>query len=427
MAETVAIIGLGYVGLPLACICAKKGFNVRGLDLDCEKVALINQGKSPIKDAYVEKWLKALKGKINAFSDAKQALENAGVAIVCVPTPAINDKPDLSFVESACNSLAPFVSKGMLVVIESTVYPGTVEEIARPILENGSGLAAGKDFFLGHCPERIDPGNKKFPIESIPRVLACLSPKGSEKARKFYQGIIDAKVTVLGSVKAAEAVKVVENTFRDINIAYVNELAMSFDKMDIDLGEVIRGASTKPFGFMPFYPGPGVGGHCIAQDPYYLIARSESKGFEPKFLKLARRINESMPSYAVSLIEQELAKKGIALGKAKIALLGLSYKPDIDDSRESPALKILALLKEKGADAKAFDPFVKKKSTAVSLGEAIRGADCVVLATHHKTFIETLSPAVLKKAGVKIVVDSRNVLDREGILKQGIAYKGIGR
>ncbi|MFA4855162.1 MAG: nucleotide sugar dehydrogenase [archaeon] len=425
--KAVAIIGLGYVGLPLACICAGKGYKVMGFDLDAEKVALINAGKSPIKDAFVEKRLGALKGKIRASTVAKEALEKADVAIICVPTPAINDKPDLSFVKSACESLAPFVSKKELVILESTVYPGTVEEIVKPILEKGSGLEAEKDFFLGHCPERIDPGNKKFTIENIPRVIACLSVPGTEKAKKFYESIIDAKVTVLGSVKAAEAVKVVENTFRDINIAYVNELAKSFDSMGIDFSEVIKGASTKPFGFMPFYPGPGVGGHCIAQDPYYLIARSESFGFEPKFLKLARQINESMPSYTVSLVESMLGKSGIQARGAKIALLGLSYKPDIDDSRESPALKILALLKERGADVRAFDPFVKKKSNAASLEEAIKGCDCVVLATHHGQFIEKLSPPMLKKLGVKIVVDARNVLDKEGILKQGIAYKGIGR
>ena len=425
--KAVAIIGLGYVGLPLACICAGKGYEVRGFDLDAEKVALVNAGKSPIKDAFVEKRLGALKGKIRASAIAKEALEKADVAIVCVPTPAINDKPDLSFVKSACEALAPFVSKKELVILESTVYPGTVEEIVKPILEKGSGLEAEKDFFLGHCPERIDPGNKKFTIENIPRVLACLSAHGTEKAKKFYESIIDAKVTVLGSVKAAEAVKVVENTFRDINIAYVNELAKSFDSMGIDFSEVIKGASTKPFGFMPFYPGPGVGGHCIAQDPYYLIARSESFGFEPKFLKLARQINESMPSYTVSLVESMLGKSGIQVRGSKIALLGLFYKPDIDDSRESPALKILALLKERGADIRAFDPFVKKKSNIASLEEAIKGCDCVVLATHHRQFVERLSSQMLKKSNVHIVVDARNVLDKEGILKQGIAYKGIGR
>ena len=425
--EKIAIIGLGYVGLPLACLCAKKGYDVGGFDLNEEKVRLINAGNSPIKDQYVEENLKAAAGRLKASSNAGEALKGATIAIICVPTPAVGDKPDLSFVESACRMLAPFVSKGELVIMESTVYPGTTEEIALPILEKGSGLSAQKDFFLGHCPERIDPGNKKFTIEKIPRVLACLSPKGNEKAKRFYSTIIDAEITVLGSVKAAEAVKVVENTFRDVNIAFVNELAESFDKMGIDLSEVIKGASTKPFGFMPFYPGPGVGGHCISQDPYYLIARSESAGFEPKFLKLARHINEAMPSYVVSLVEAMLAKMNIMPGNAMVAVLGLAYKPEVDDPRESPALKIVSLLKQKGIKVKTFDPFIKKESNANSAAEAIAGADCVVLATHHKALIEFLSPARLEKSGVKAIVDARNALDRDGIRGKGILFKGIGR
>lgn len=427
MAETVAIIGLGYVGLPLACVCARNGYTVRGFDLNEEKVRLINAGKSPIKDAFVEKNLKLSKGRIRASTDAGEALKGAGIAIICVPTPAIGDRPDLGFVESACKSLAPFVKKGELVIMESTVYPGTTEEIVQPILEKGSGLKAGKDFFLGHCPERIDPGNKKFTIEKIPRVLACLSPKGSEKAKRFYGSIIQAEIIVLSSVKAAESVKVVENTFRDINIAYVNELAKSFDKMGIDLSEVIKGASTKPFGFMPFYPGPGVGGHCIAQDPYYLIARSERAGFEPKFLKLARIINEEMPAFVVSLVEGMLVKQNIMQGNATVAVLGLAYKPEIDDPRESPALKIVSLLKQKGIKVKTFDPFIKKQSNASSVEEALKECDCAVLATHHKSLVEKLSPVFLKKAGVKAIVDARNVLDREGIIAKGILFKGIGK
>ncbi len=425
--ETVCVVGLGYVGLPLACLCADKGFKVKGLELSGQKVALINRGKSPIMDKALESDLKRLKGKISAETSPKKALPGSGIIIVCVPTPAVDQKPDLSFVKAACEAIAPYVSAGKRVIIESTVYPGTVEEIVKPILEKGSSLRAGRDFFLGHCPERIDPGNRHFTIGKIPRVLACLSLQGTKKAIGFYQAIIDAEITVLSNVKSAEAVKVVENTFRDVNIAFVNELAKSFDKMGIDLLEVIKGAGTKPFGFMPFYPGPGVGGHCIAQDPYYLIERAEEAGFRHSFLRLAREINESMPAYTVKLVEVALSEVGVDLKKASVAVLGLAYKPNIDDLRESPSLKIVELLNDKVGTLAVFDPFVPEKSTVSSVEEAISKSDCVLLATNHSQFLNRLSADRLKRAGVKSVVDSRNSLDKEGLEKRGIVYKGIGR
>ncbi len=424
--NTICIIGLGYVGLPLACLCAEKGFEVMGLELDKNIVEKTNQGISHLKDEALEKKLRELKGKIIA-SDNPACLKDANIVIVCVPTPAIGSKPDLKPLESASKTVAKFLQKGQLVIIESTIYPGTVEEVVKPILENTSGLKVGKDFFLGHCPERIDPGSKKFTIEKIPRVVSCLSNEGTAKAKKFYDSLIDAEITVLESVKSAEAVKVVENTFRDINIAFVNELAKSFDKMGIDLAEVIKGASTKPFGYMPFYPGPGVGGHCIAQDPYYLIDRAQKAGFEHQFLRLARQINESMPEYTAMLVLDSLKKVGVDSKNAKVAVLGLAYKPGVDDLRQSPAVKIISLLKGKVGKLVSFDPFVLKKSTAESFEEAIEKADCVLLATHHNSFLKKLSPENIKKAGVKLVVDSRNVLDKEGIEEKGILYKGIGR
>ena len=425
--KKVAVIGLGYVGLPLACLCAKKGYNVVGLELDKTKVDVINSGNSPIHDNYLEENLAKVAGKVKATTSPKEALEKAAIAIVCVPTPAIKDKPDLSFVKTACETLAQFVSKDELVIIESTVYPGTVEEIVKPILEKGSGLKAGHDFFLGHCPERIDPGNKKFTIEKIPRVLACLSNEGNKKAKQFYSSIIDAEIIQLNSVNSAEAVKVVENTFRDVNIAFVNELAKSFDKMGIDLLEVIKGASTKPFGYMPFYPGPGVGGHCIAQDPYYLIASAKQAGASPRFLLLAREINESMPQHVLSLVENALKEIAVPASKAKVAVLGLAYKPGIGDLRESPALKIVSLLQQKGISVETFDPFAKKQSSAASLDEAVKNADVLVLATHHKEITSKLNASYLKKSKVKAVVDARNALDKKEISSKGIYYKGIGR
>ncbi len=426
MAKTVCIIGLGYVGLPLACLCAEKGLKVLGLDLNQGIVEKTNQGISHIKDPVLEEKLSRLKGKI-AASTKPGAIREADTVIVCVPTPARGTKPDLGPLKKAVETISKFLKEGQLVVIESTVYPGITEDVVRPILENGSGLKAGREFFLGHCPERIDPGNEKFTIERIPRVLACLSKEGTKKAKQFYSSIIEAEIIQLSSVKSAEAVKVVENTFRDINIAFVNELAQSFDKMGIDLAEVVKGASTKPFGYMPFYPGPGVGGHCIAQDPYYLIARAESAGFEHRFLRLAREINNSMPAYVAGLAEKALQDIGIGPEKTVVSVLGLAYKPGIDDTRKSPSLEIIRLLKAKGFKVRAFDPFLPKQSDVASLDEAVKGCDCLVLATHHRAFLERLSPEFLKAAGVRVVIDSRNVLDKEGIRAKGIAYKGVGR
>jgi len=425
-AKSVCIVGLGYVGLPLACLCAEKGYRVKGLDLNTEIVEKTNQGISHIKDRLLEEKLPKLKGKIDAVTGPK-AISQVETIIVCVPTPAKDTEPDLEPLKKAVKSISGFLREGQLLLIESTVYPGTIEEVVKPILEEGSGLKAGRDFFLGHCPERIDPGNENFTIERIPRVLACLSKEGTEKAKGFYNSIIDAEIVSLSSVKAAEAVKVVENTFRDINIAFVNELAQSFDKMAIDLAEVIKGASTKPFGYMPFYPGPGVGGHCIAQDPYYLIARAKTAGFEHRFLRLAREINKAMPAYVAGLVEHTIENLGIEPEKATVSVLGLAYKPDVDDLRESPSIKIVELLEKKGFKVNAFDPFVPEKSSQVSLEEALEGADCIVLGTHHSKFKQKLSPAFLKENGVKAVVDARNFLDKQGIEAKGIIYKGIGR
>ncbi|MDD5148615.1 MAG: nucleotide sugar dehydrogenase [Candidatus ainarchaeum sp.] len=338
------------------------------------------------------------------------------------------NKPDLSALKSALVSVEACIkncAKNPLVILESTVYPGTTEEVALPILEK-HGLKAGKDFELGHCPERVDPGNKKFGIHNIPRVACCTTKEGCLRAKEFYSRIVDAEITILDSIIAVEAVKVFENTFRDINIAYVNDLAKGFDKMGIDIKEVIRGASTKPFGFMPFFPGPGVGGHCIPKDPCYLIASSKKAGFTPKFLELARKINRSMPAYVVEIIRDEFRKKKFSFAKQKICILGLSFKPEIDDVRDSPAWEIISLLKKKKAGLKIFDPFVPAESTAKSLEEAVSGCSCIVLCTHHKQFIEKLAPEFLKSRNIAVIIDTRNCLDKKGIIERGILYRGIG-
>jgi len=399
----VTIVGLGYVGLPLACLCASKDHAVSGLDIDQEKVEKINAGE------------RSLKGK--ATTDPT-VLDSSDVVIVCVPTPIDDDnKPNLEPLKSAVETISEHLKDDQLVIIESTIYPGTTEEVLKPILEK-----AGKEFYLAHCPERIDPGNKDWTVENLPRVVGAVTSEGKRKAAEFYRTILTADVLELSSVKAAEAVKVMENTFRDVNIAFINEMAKSFDKVGIDITEVIRGASTKPFAFMPHYPGCGVGGHCIPVDPYYLIEKAKNLGFDHEFLKLARKINKSMPLYTVELLEKELG----GLQGTNVGILGVSYKKDVDDTRESPSKVMIKALGEKGANVFVYDPHAKKESNVGSLDELLEKSSAVVLATNHTEFKE-MDTNKLKESGIEVVIDGRNCLDKEKILGLGIKYKGIGR
>ncbi|RLF43349.1 MAG: UDP-N-acetyl-D-glucosamine dehydrogenase [Thermoplasmata archaeon] len=404
----VTIVGLGYVGYPLYKLIIKKGFNVIGLDIDKKKIDELK------------------KEGLNVTTDPNEALKDADCIIVCVPTPIDeNHKPDLTFLKSATQTISKYLKKETLVVIESTIAPGTTEEIIIPILER-SGLKAGKDFYVSHCPERIDPGNKKWTISNIPRVIGGINKKSTEVTYELYKSIIDAKIVELGSIKSAEATKMVENAFRDINIAFVNELAKSFDRMGIDILEVIKAASTKPFGFMPHYPGCGVGGHCIPVDPYYLIHKGEKLGYDFGFLKLARTINDSMPEYTVQKVITGLNEIGKCVKNTNIAILGVAYKGGIDDIRESPALVIIKKLEQLGANLVIFDPYVPEKSTAENLDQALEKCECIVIATDHPEF-KQIKPELLKEKGVKVVVDGRNILDKEKIKSLGIVYKGIGR
>jgi len=418
----VAIIGLGYVGLPLACLCAEKGHSVTGADIDEKRISLIQKGVSPINDEELKRKLSALKGKITATTDVQEAVKKSEMVIVCVPTPV--DKkhlPDLKPLKDACSTISEGLQEGTLVVIESTIFPGTIEEIVEPILKK-----ANVRFLLAHCPERIDPGNKKFTIRDLPRVVAGIDKESTKRAAEFYRSIIGKEVLELSSVKAAEATKIMENTFRDVNIAFVNEMAKSFDKAGIDILEVIKGASTKPFAFMPHYPGAGVGGHCIPVDPYYLIEKAKQIGFNHKFLSLAREINNSMPEYAVELLEEALKRSGKSIEKAKVGVLGLAYKANVDDARESPAFEILHILREKNAAVFVFDPYLKEKSNVKDLDELLGKADYIILVTDHREFRE-IRPETLKQKGIQIVIDGRNCLDKDRIKAAGIAYHGIGR
>jgi len=403
----VCVIGLGYVGFPLLKLLLKKKFPAIGLDVEKEVVK------------------KALDKKIPATLDAKEALDDSDCAIICVPTPIEDDRrPNLKYVKSSTKTISKYLKKNCLIILESTVAPGTTEEILLPILEK-SGLKKG-EFYLAHCPERIDPGNKKWDVQNIPRVIGGIDEKSCDIVYNFYDNILDADILKLSNPKAAEAVKIVENAFRDINIAYVNELAKSFDEFGIDISEVIKGASTKPFAFMPHYPGCGVGGHCIAVDPYYLISKAEKTGFNYQFLKLAREINNSMPEYCVKKITKGLNKAGKTIKGSKITILGLSYKPNVNDTRESPAFKIIEELKKWDADLTIFDPYCPKLSNVNTLKDALKKKDCIVLVTEHKEF-RKITPKLIKENRIKVVIDGRNIFDKKKIEKLGIIYEGIGR
>ncbi len=423
--KTVTIVGLGYVGLPLACLCAVKGLKIYGLDVDKNKIDLVNKSQSPIKDEYVESRLKRV--KILATTNADECIPNSEIVIVCVPTPVDkNNSPDLTALMNAVSTISKHIKLGTLLVIESTIYPGTVEEIVVPILQKQKFNIQKNDIFVAHCPERIDPGNKKWTIEMLPRVIGGVTKEATKKAAEFYRSVINSDVIELSSVKAAEATKIMENTFRDINIAFVNEMAQSFDKAGIDIIEVIKGASTKPFAFMPHYPGAGVGGHCIAQDPYYMIERGKQLGFDHEFLKLARKINNNMPHYTVELLENELKELKKSIKGAKVGVLGLTYKANVDDTRESPAFDVINLLKTKGADVFVYDPYVSSGSNVKDLDELLNKSDYIILVTDHNEF-KAMDLEKLKRQKILAVIDGRNCLEKEKIKSMGILYHGIGR
>ncbi len=423
--QNLVVVGIGYVGLPLALLAQEKGYNVTGLDTNTTKVEKINQGQSPLQDKAIITGLK--KYPITATTDPT-CVTSAAVIVIAVPTPVTStNMPDLRPLISALESIKPYLQGKQLVIVESTINPGVMDEIVLPILTERVALG---QLHVAHCPERVNPGDPKWTVRNIPRVIGGYSPEGVKLAKAFYANILEAPVMEMGSVTEAEAVKIMENTFRDINIAYVNEMAKSFARLGIDITNVIKGAATKPFAFMPHYPGNGVGGHCISVDPYYLIERARQVGYEHKFLQLARDINDSMPAYAVELLHLGLHEAGLAgipPTNITIALLGLAYKKNVDDLRNSPALAIKKLLEKDGYRLRTFDPYVPQRSTATSVEEAITGAAAVMLATDHDDIIKKLSPDELKKAGIKLIIDGKNALAPADIRAEDIIYHGIGR
>jgi len=388
----VAVIGLGYVGLPLAVEFAEEGFKVLGFDISKPKIKLINSGKSDIADVSTERVNKQVKAKNLTATDDFAKLKQADCVAICVPTPLSKTKdPDVTYILSAVDQVKNHLHKDMLVVLESTTYPGTTEELILPKLEE-TGLAIGRDFYLAFSPERIDPGNERYGTKNTPRIVGGATAKCRRVAKVFYEQVIN-HAHVVSSTKAAEMVKLLENTFRQVNIALVNEVALMCDRLNIDVWEIIDAASTKPFGFMPFYPGPGLGGHCIPIDPHYLSWKLKSLNYYSRFIELAGDINSHMPEYVVDRVTRALNVTGQALNGSKIIVLGVAYKKDIDDIRESPALDVLTLLEGRGAKVSYSDPYVptisleKGNKKSVKLTAAgLKASDIVVILTDHTNF-----------------------------------------
>jgi len=406
----VGIVGLGYVGLPLAVEFAKAGFCVTGIDLVESKVARINAGDSYVQDvAPADVNALVSSGKLTATNDF-QVISELDTINICVPTPLRKTKdPDMSYIVSACEEIAKYFHPGMLAILESTTYPGTTEEVVLPMLTR-PGLKVGEDFFLCFSPERVDPGNPKYQTRNIPKVVGGITPTCTEMGTRFYSQALENVVPV-NSTQVAEMVKLLENTFRMINIGMVNELAVMCDRMGINIWEVIDAAATKPFGFMPFYPGPGLGGHCIPIDPFYLSWKTRQAGIEARFIELAGYINGQMPHFVVEKVQNALNDRGKALRGSRIHILGVAYKRDIEDVRESPALDIIHLLQRRGATVTFSDPYVPsirvegETILAAETVSATEESDCVVVITDH---LNVDYASVLNRA--KLVVDTRNAL-----------------
>ncbi|MFC2947711.1 nucleotide sugar dehydrogenase [Virgibacillus sediminis] len=407
----IGVVGLGYVGLPLAVEKAKAGYNVIGFDVQQSKVEEVNQGINYIGDI-VDEELKGIveNNKLKATTDYSFIKDVDAVAI-CVPTPLdIYKQPNTKYVESSAADISTYLHEGMLIVLESTTYPGTTEELLKPILEK-SGLTCGEEFFLAYSPERVDPGNKQFKTKNTPKVVGGVTENCTKVAATMYRNVLEGDIHEVSSPSVAEMEKILENTFRNINIGLANEMAVLCNKMGIDVWEVIDAAATKPYGFMPFYPGPGLGGHCIPIDPWYLTWKAREYNYHTKLIETAGEINNEMPDYVVSRITEILNKDGKSLRNSHVLVLGVAYKKDIDDYRESPVLPILEKMEEKGAICTVVDPYVREfkykngvdKPIKHASAEMLEDADLVLLATNHSDFDYE---EILEKS--KMVFDTRN-------------------
>lgn len=428
--KIICVVGLGYVGLPTAIFFAEKGFNVIGVALDQEKIEMINEGISPIGELNLDPRLsRVIKDKkLYATLDLVEATRKSDIILMIVPTPVTESKdPDLSHIISAGEKVSKGLDKGKLVVLESTVYPGVTEEILLPILES-SGLKAGKDFGLAYCPERYNPGDDDHSIEKVARVVGGITPEWAEITRELYQFIIEEDIRVLRNIKTAEAAKVIENTQRDLNIALMNELAMIFEKIGIDVMEVIEGASTK-WNFNVYYPGGGVGGHCLPVDPYYLVKKAKELGYHSKVIAAGRTINDYMPKHVFGLLTDALNENERSVKGSKIVVLGLSYKENVGDDRESPSEELIEELKHNKAIISIVDPYIEKSDFGIiekDVYHALDGADAMVLMTAHDEFRNLDFEKSKKLMKIPLVIDGRRIYNPEELRKIGFMYYGVG-
>jgi len=460
--KKIAVIGLGYVGLPLASLCAVKGYQVVGFESNQKIVDILASGKSHIVDNTVEALLSKANDSGNFYPTANnEKLAECSAYLICVPTPInSNNDPDIKPLISALDVITPYINNDDLIVVESTVFPGTCDDIVLPYLEEKTGKKVGVDFQLAHCPERVNPGDDFWTTENIPRVVGATTQKGVKEAADLYVSILGGElfdvrdirkslrpkvtlantrsgyeiahpplgsVTMMHSIRDAEAVKAMENTVRDVNIAFVNELAKISDVLNLDVVDVIDGMSTKPFGKGPFFPGAGVGGHCIAVDPEWLKDAAKKAGYMPEIIQLARSTNNGMPEYAISLLQDSLNEKSLPIKGTRITVLGVAYKKNVDDARESPFYEIRDILNKKGAELSIYDSWISKENTSDTLENALKDSKAIFIVTDHDDCIAQLKNMNLVELGVEVVVDGRNCLNSELLNAQGILYRGIGR
>lgn len=419
----VGVVGLGYVGLPLAVEKAKAGFRTTGFDVQDEKVKLVNEGHNYIGDV-IDDDLKAIvkSGKLSATTDFR-FIKDVDFIAICVPTPLDqHQQPDISYVKNSTIEIAKYLTKNTMVVLESTTYPGTTEELIKPLLEEGSGLKCGEDFYLGFSPERVDPGNAVFKTKNTPKVVGAIGKDATEVIAAMYRAVLEGDVHEVSSPAIAEMEKILENTYRNINIGLINELAILCNKMNINLWEVVDAAKTKPYGFQAFYPGPGLGGHCIPLDPYYLSWKAREYGFHTSMIEASMMINDKMPEYCVERAGKILNRFKKSLYGSKVLVLGVAYKQDIDDYRESPALRVIEELKEEGANVEYFDPFIPSYREKGVVREGIREINPETISSYDLVVITAAHTNIdydMIQKNAKVIFDTKNVMkdirDRDNI------------
>ena len=419
----VGVVGLGYVGLPLAVEKAKAGFKTIGFDIQKEKVDMVNAGENYIGDVVNEDLQSIVQSKYLSATSDFSFINDVDFIAICVPTPLdSHQQPDISYVESSTKEIAKYLKKGSIVVLESTTYPGTTEEVLKPILESGSGLKCGEDFYLGFSPERVDPGNLIYKTKNTPKVVGAIGKDAAEVIAAMYRSVLESEVHVVSSPAVAEMEKILENTYRNVNIGLVNELAMLCHKMNINFWEVIDAAKSKPYGFQAFYPGPGLGGHCIPLDPYYLSWKAREYGFHTSMIEASMMVNDRMPEYCAERASKILNRFKKAMNGSKILILGVAYKQDIDDYRESPAIRVIEELEKEGATVSFYDPFVleykehgvMKKGEPSLTAELIESSDLVIVTTAHTnvdySFVQKHAKAIFDtKNAMKMINKRENI------------------